>query len=62
MRQRSEAEFAVGKALKLDIRGMLVDLIGIDACTRAHGERGGVFICDAGQIVEQAACKASEPL
>jgi hypothetical protein len=41
---------------------MLVDLIGIDSCARAHGESGGMFICDTGQIVEQGACKASKPL
>jgi hypothetical protein len=41
---------------------MFVDLIDVDTGTSAHGERGWVFICDAGEIVEQGACQASKSL
>ncbi|MNV91693.1 hypothetical protein D3C71_1862160 [compost metagenome] len=62
MRQRSQAEFAVGQAFQLHISRMLVDARFVRARAAAHGQGGRMLVRRGGQFVHHAAGQAPQAL
>lgn len=62
VRHRGQAEFAEREAFHLDVGRVLDDLLLVQAGARALLQRGRVAVGGAGQVVEQAAREAAQPL
>ena len=62
MRQRGQAELAVGQAFHLDISGMLVDARLVRAGAAAHRQRGRVLVGNGGQLVQPAAGQRAQAI
>ncbi|MNQ88602.1 hypothetical protein D3C85_1038720 [compost metagenome] len=61
MRQRGQAEFAVGKAFQFHIGRMLVDARFVRARAAAHGQGRRMLVRRGGQLVHHAAGQAPQP-